>query len=72
MTSCAGGQTTTARTEVPSNLITDRQLSERGGLSAKTLANWRWAGNGRPFIKLGSRFVIASGSWLNRKRPKRS
>ncbi len=30
------------------------QLSKLLGVSERTLANWRWAGIGPPFLKIGS------------------
>lgn len=42
--------------------ITPQQLSDRweGRISARTLANWRSAGNGPPFVKIGGAIVYRS------------
>jgi hypothetical protein len=37
------------------DLLTDRELAIRWGLSPKTLANWRCAGLGLRYLKIGSK-----------------
>lgn len=39
--------------------LTAQELSDRygGRISARTLSNWRWAGTGPKFLKLGGRVV---------------
>lgn len=55
--------------------LTSKELSDRWRLSDQTLANWRYAGKGPPFIRVGSRvlypvegihsFERNSTSWLS-------
>jgi predicted DNA-binding transcriptional regulator AlpA len=40
-----------------SELLTPEQLAEHLQLSPLTLSNWRIAGKGPPYLKLGSRVV---------------
>jgi len=37
--------------------LTSKELSDRWRLSDQTLANWRYAGKGPPFIRVGSRVL---------------
>ena len=37
--------------------LTSKELSHRWRLSDQTLANWRYAGKGPPFIRVGSRVL---------------
>lgn len=39
------------------NLITSRELADRWGISARTLEQWRWRGEGPAFIKIGKNIV---------------
>jgi hypothetical protein len=45
-------------------LLTDRELAARWGLSPRTLANWRCAGLGLRYIKIGSRIRYRLGDVL--------
>lgn len=40
-----------------SNLLTEKQVAEKTGLSVKTLQAWRWQGNGPQYVKFGNRSV---------------
>jgi Helix-turn-helix domain len=33
------------------------ELADRWGLSPRTLENWRWRGEGPPFVKIGRKVV---------------
>jgi hypothetical protein len=37
--------------------LTSKELADRWRLSDQTLANWRYAGKGPPFIRVGSRVL---------------
>lgn len=37
--------------------LTSKELSDRWRLSDQTLANWRYAGKGPPYIRVGSRVL---------------
>jgi hypothetical protein len=37
--------------------LTSKELSDRWRLSDQTLANWRYAGKGPPFTRVGSRVL---------------
>jgi hypothetical protein len=37
--------------------LTSKELSDRWRLSDQTLANWRYAGKGPPFIRVGARVL---------------
>jgi predicted DNA-binding transcriptional regulator AlpA len=39
------------------DLLTERQVAEKTGLSMKTLQAWRWQGNGPQYVKFGKRSV---------------
>ena len=56
--------------------LTSKEVADRWRLSDQTLANWRSAGKGPPFIRVGSRVLypieginayenIASKTWLS-------
>jgi hypothetical protein len=55
--------------------LTSKEVADRWRLSDQTLANWRYAGKGPPFIRVGSRvlypiegihsFERLSSSWLS-------
>jgi hypothetical protein len=55
--------------------LTSKELADRWRLADQTLANWRYAGKGPPFIRVGSRvlypiegihsFERLSSSWLS-------
>jgi hypothetical protein len=55
--------------------LTSKELADRWRLADQTLANWRYAGKGPPFIRVGSRvlypiegihsFEKLSSSWLS-------
>jgi predicted site-specific integrase-resolvase len=59
--------------------LTSAELAERWRLSNQTLANWRHAGKGPPFIRIGSRilypqdavrsFEKLSQQWLSDNQP---
>lgn len=38
-------------------LLTPEQTAERLGVTVGTLANWRTAGDGPPYVKMGSKLV---------------
>lgn len=38
---------------IPSEYLTSKELADRWRLSDQTLANWRHAGKGPPFIRVG-------------------
>ena len=42
--------------------LTSKELADRWRLSDQTLANWRYAGKGPPFIRVGSRVLYPSDS----------
>lgn len=37
--------------------LTSKELADRWRLSDQTLANWRYAGKGPPFIRVGARVL---------------
>ena len=37
--------------------LTSKELADRWRLSDQTLANWRYAGKGPPFMKIGSKVL---------------
>lgn len=37
--------------------VREQDLSDRLGLSVRTLQRWRWQGKGPPYLKLGGRVV---------------
>jgi hypothetical protein len=57
--------------------LTSKELADRWRLSDQTLANWRYAGKGPPFIRVGARvlypaegihaFERLSQQWLGNK-----
>jgi hypothetical protein len=57
--------------------LTSKELADRWRLSDQTLANWRYAGEGPPFIRVGARvlypcegihaFERLSQQWLSNK-----
>jgi hypothetical protein len=57
------------------DFLTSKELANRWRLADQTLANWRYAGKGPPFIRVGSRvlypvkgihaFERLSSSWLS-------
>jgi hypothetical protein len=40
--------------------LTSKELADRWRLSDQTLANWRYAGKGPPFIRVGARVLYPS------------
>jgi hypothetical protein len=51
--------------------LDDKAAAARTGLSTKTLANWRWAGTGPPYYKLGGRVLYDRDDldvWLAARR----
>ena len=58
--------------------LTFKELADRWRLSDQTLANWRYAGKGPPFIRVGARVLYPSegihayekldSSWLSTDR----
>jgi hypothetical protein len=46
------------RTRSPrSRHLNQVELADRWGLSPRTLENWRWRGEGPPFVKIGRKVV---------------
>lgn len=39
------------------NLLNEAQAATYLGISPKTLQQWRWRGDGTPFIKLGGKMI---------------
>lgn len=49
------------------NLLSPTAVADRTGLSLATLAKWRWARTGPPYVKLGSKVAYPESSltqWL--------
>jgi hypothetical protein len=53
-----------ADARVENTLLTDRELAARWALSPKTLANWRCAGLGLRYVKIGARIRYRLGDVL--------
>lgn len=54
-----------------SELLSERDLSNRWGLSARTLQRWRWRRQGPPYVKLGRRVAYRANDideWEERNR----
>jgi predicted site-specific integrase-resolvase len=62
--------------------LTSKEVADRWRLSDQTLANWRSAGKGPPFIRVGSRVLYPvegihayeklSQQWLSNEQPQPS
>ena len=51
-------------------LLTDGELAEALGLSQQTLANWRWSGDGPPYLKINGAVRYRPSAvelWLEQK-----
>lgn len=42
----------------PKQYLTIEELAERWSMSPRTLANWRYAGKGLPYLKMSNKVIL--------------